>query len=71
MKIDRDKVRRAQSNMMVVIGIAIGIDLMKSGEVDGDKSFFENAIENFSQFDDEFLKSMARDLQLKINELEE
>lgn len=68
---EKGKLRRAQSNMMAVAGIAIGIELTKSGEIDQAKSFFENAVNLFSGFDDEFLKDMVRSLQDYINEQEE
>jgi hypothetical protein len=66
----RSEIKRAQAEMRVVIGVALGIQAMIEGEVDLHKSFFQNAIEIVARADDELLKSMAKELQNHINENE-
>lgn len=61
------KLQKAQSNLMVCVGICLGIEMFRRGEVDNDKSFFQNAIDCFADCGEELLSSMAVELQNEIN----
>lgn len=65
---EKSTLQRAQANMMVAAGIAIGISETISGQIDKSKSFFHNAMEILASHDDDFLRSMIKELQEHIND---
>lgn len=62
---------RAQANMQLCIGIALGIQALKEGDVDPLKSYYHNAIDILNECDDELLKEMSKHLQGYFNECAE
>jgi len=64
---DFDKLRRAQSDMRLCIGIAVGIELATNGAIDPKKSFIVNAIDACEDCDDDFLREFSKSLQEYIN----
>lgn len=68
---DKHALRRAQANMLVTAGIAIGIILTKEGGVDPGMTYYGNAIKALSDFDDDYLSEMVKSLQTHINDEEE
>lgn len=62
-----EELRGAQANLMLVCGIAVGIELAVSPRLRKDESFFGNAIREASECSDEFLQDMMKNLQEYLN----
>lgn len=65
---ERSKLNRAQAEMRLIIGIALGIQFTVEGELDIKKSYYANAIDLLEDCDEDLIKSMMRTLQDYLNE---
>lgn len=65
---DKSKLSRAQSQMTVCAGIALGIRAALEGYAVEGKSFFENAVNFLSETEDQEIQGIVKELQEYINE---
>lgn len=63
-----EEMRRAQSDLRLVVGIAIGIQAAQESALIDGASLFENAIATLEECDDEFLIEMTKKLQEILND---
>jgi len=64
-----EQIATARGNLMLCIGIAIGLERGLTAEIDLDRSFLEHAIEFAGEIDVEALKTLTRQVLRRMEEL--